>query len=397
MSRIVMAWELGAGTGHLAMLSAFGRKLVARGHDVSYLLRHLAGADTDIGGRCLQAPLWLGNTHGQQGLPQNYSEILLRYGYHDVTCLAALVRAWIGMFDLLQADLVVADHAPTALLAARIHGLPAVAVGAGFVVPTKRSPMARLRPWMSVPADRLAAADKWVLDNINQVVASHGGRPLAGVGDLFDVDARFLTTFMELDHYADRLPGDYVGPLDIDAGGETPVWPTGTGKRVFVYMAPDHRDFARIIELLNRMQLRALVCAPGIPETRRETLETAGVKISSRKYRLSELNDCDLGINYGSAGIINAMLRQGIPMLMLPTHLEQFTGAMRVQEYGCGRLINPDEPFPDCVPLFDDLLNNPAYRDNAAKFMQKYAAYRPHEVLDDLVGRIETLAGRNRS
>ena len=49
--------------------------------------------------------------------------------------------AWRQLLTLLNADLILADYAPTPLLAARCLQVPAVVLGTGFSVPPSVSPL----------------------------------------------------------------------------------------------------------------------------------------------------------------------------------------------------------------------------------------------------------------
>jgi hypothetical protein len=55
----------------------------------------------------------------REGPPLNYADILLRFGYADSNDLLGLVVAWRELMRLTGFELVLADHAPTAILAAR--------------------------------------------------------------------------------------------------------------------------------------------------------------------------------------------------------------------------------------------------------------------------------------
>jgi UDP:flavonoid glycosyltransferase YjiC (YdhE family) len=120
MSRILCAWELGGGTGHLHILGPVGQALRARGHDVTYVLRDLVTASRFSAfsdAQLLQAPI---NSRVSRLPPSiNYAELLNRVGYLDVDVLSALIEAWRGLLRLVGPDLVLAEHSPTALIAAR--------------------------------------------------------------------------------------------------------------------------------------------------------------------------------------------------------------------------------------------------------------------------------------
>ena len=63
MAKIEFAWELGAGTGHVATLLPIAAAVKARGHDARFLLRDVsAGADLDGAAEIPRegAPIWSG-------------------------------------------------------------------------------------------------------------------------------------------------------------------------------------------------------------------------------------------------------------------------------------------------------------------------------------------------
>ena len=119
MSTIVFAWELGGDYGHLSRLLPIALELRQRGHTPVFLVRDLLGAETLLtphGIAALQAPLWLGRVNGLPE-PIGYPEMLMRFGYLNAQALTGVCRAWRHLFALLKPDLLVLDHAPTALLA----------------------------------------------------------------------------------------------------------------------------------------------------------------------------------------------------------------------------------------------------------------------------------------
>ena len=121
MSKILLAWEHGADYGHVMRLATLARELVRRGHEPVLVLKDLAHAEPLLAGQgltVLQAPLWLGDV---SGLPQpaSYAETLLHLGFLHPQALTGLCRAWRSLLALTGPDVLVCDHAPTALLAGR--------------------------------------------------------------------------------------------------------------------------------------------------------------------------------------------------------------------------------------------------------------------------------------
>lgn len=399
MSRIAFVWELGTSYGHISVLLPFARRLKQRGHDVVLVLRELHNVSGILGNEIpiLQAPLWLPQLNGLPEPPLNYSEILMRYGYFNADGLAGLVGAWRSLFALHGSDVIVADHSPTALLAARSMGLAATTLGSGFYFPPRQTPMPNMRAWLNVPRGRLENSDTLVLNNMNTVLATHKVKPLASVGELFGIAENFLCTFAELDHYAQREPAKYWGACwNMEMGQET-AWPYGEGKRVFVYLEPQSRDFAKVLETIAVLCLRAIVCAPGISDNLRRQYESPRLIVSAKPFRLDKLlADCDLAIGYAGHGMTAGMLIAGVPLLLLPTHLERFLLAMRVAVTGVGIAVNPEAPLPDYPALIRMMLDAPGYRENARLFAKKYADFDQNEQQENIVARIEEIAARKQ-
>jgi len=399
MSRIAFVWELGTSYGHISLLLPFARKLKQRGHDVVMVVRELHNViNLSVEGMTvLQAPIWLPPMHGLPEPPLNYSEMLLRYGYFGPDGLAGLVSAWRSTFELLGCDVIVADHSPTALLAARSMSLAATTLGSGFYVPPRQTPMPNMRPWLNVPGGRLEQSDALVLGNMNTILSKYKVKPLASVSALFAIEENFLCTFAELDHYAQREPANYLGACWNMEMGQEAAWPDGEGKRVFVYLEPHNRDFTGVMEAIAALGLRAIVCAPGIAEDLRRKYESPRVIVSTRPFRLDRLlAQCDLFIGYAGHAMTAGMLVAGIPLLLLPTQLERFLLATRVASMGAGVAVNPEMPVPDYRVLIRTLLDETGYRENAQRFAKKYAGFSQDEQQENIVARIEEIAAHKQ-
>lgn len=392
MSHVAFVWELGAGYSYIAQFLPLVRELKARGHRVSLLLRELHNAQglaEAEGIAVLQAPVWLPQVQGLPEPPLNYAEILLRYGYHEAEKLGGIIDAWRSTFDLLKPDLVVASHAPTALLAARSLGLPAATLGTGFLVPPDENPTPNMRPWVEVPAQRLSSSDQLVLKGINALLTRYGVQPLSSLAQLFDVRAHFLCTFAELDHYPQRRDATYYGSTYNLDMGQPAQWPPGEGPRAFVYLEPNARDFEAVMAGLKVLGCRALVCVPGVSANTIARLQTDSVRISDKPFRLRELvADCDFAVTYCGHGIVSLLLMAGVPLLMLPNHLERFLTAWHVQTMGAGILVNPEEAPPQLDRLMDALAKEARYRSRARAFAERHADFDPAaqnlRIVDDM-------------
>jgi hypothetical protein len=236
-------------------------------------------------------------------------------------------------------------------------------------------------------------SDTLVLNNMNTVLAAHKVKPLVSVSELFGIEENFLCTFAELDHYSQREPAKYWGACWNMEMGQEVSWPDGEGKRVFVYLEPQSRDFASVLEAIAVLGLRAIVCAPGISDDLRRKYENPRIIVSTKPFRLDKLlAECDLAIGYAGHGMTAGMLMAGVPLLLLPTQLERFLVAMRVAAMGAGIAVNPETPPPDYVTVIRSMLDAPGYRENARLFAKKYADFDQSGQQENIVARIEEIA-----
>ena len=147
----MIAWELGAGYGHLQTFPDLTLTLRNRGHEVVFVVRDLSLAESVLGRHgfdCLQAPVW--PTHKAHPPTACFAEILTRFGYNHPDGLVSLVKAWRKLYGLLAPDVLLVNYSPTALLAAEGLDVPRLMIGTGFECPPMSAPLPSLMPWKNV-------------------------------------------------------------------------------------------------------------------------------------------------------------------------------------------------------------------------------------------------------
>lgn len=390
---ILYAWEFGANLGHIGTFLPVARELRTRGHAVHWVVAHPDQAARLLPGddfAWLQAP----NIRERQkkGAPLNYADILLRFGYADSTDLLGLVVAWRELLRLTGAQVVLADHAPTAILAARTLDIPVMMFGGGFFMPPQVHPTPNMRPWVPVPGERLLQNDLQVLAGINAVLARFERPPLATLTELFRVAEDSLLTFPELDHYDNRGPAKYWGTLPA-AVAAPPQWPATAGRRVFAYLRPNSAHFEAALQALHSLSAAVLVFAPGAPAQIVERFSAPHLKFSGEPVDLNSVaRQADAAVTYASPAATIAFLMAGKPALMIPGQLEQFLLARRVEQMGAGLLVNPEKPPHDLGSKLQRILEEPEFIGNARAFAQKYAAFPQQTIAVNLARRIEEIA-----
>jgi len=394
MARIELAWELGAGTGHFSTLLPIGLELKARGHELRFNLReHDVGLDLP-GAReipRLGAPIWVGPTPIPN--PLNLGEILINFGYADRTQFEPLLAAW--RERLAAADLVIANVAPAALLAARTLGIPAIEISQGFHVPPPVFPSPALRDWEAAPAARLEAADRQVLAAINAMLAARGSAPLGTLGELFTPHA-ILLTYPELDVYPARGAADFMGIVPTGERGAEPLWPAASGPRMFAYLYSYYAGLPNLLAALADLDVPTLVFCRGIDAALREKFRAAPIAFSDSPMSVARaLPQADLVICHGSHQMTAQALLAGKPLLLLPTQVEQMLISRRVERLGAGGAVAPVSAQTDFAIPLALAVEDENHAQNAREFAARYGGAPQESVVRTIAERCEALIAKS--
>ena len=393
MSRILYVWELGAGYGHVSSVLPLAVQLKERGHEVIFALRDLAHAERFLGRRgfaLLQAPIWTSDRRGPD-LPVSYAEMLANFGFLDRAGLTGMVKAWRELYRLVRPDLLVIDHGPTALLAARGTSIRRVLLGTGFASPPRTAPMPSLRPWLNISQDRLLESERQVMETINGLSRDLEMKPPETLADLFEVEEDFLCTFPELDHYP-RTDARYWGPFFASDEGVVPEWPPGRGERIFAYLSPAYRDFEKVVSQLGDLSCGTLIHAPGLSAKLIAKYQARNVVFSPEPVRMAQASrEADLVICHGGHGTTAASLLAGRPVLVLHRQVEQLLLAQKIVAGGLGKTVNLDSKNPSYKQLVRDILSDPRFAERAREFATRYADFDLAKQVDLIVARCEEI------
>ena len=398
MARIALAWEYGASFGHAAAIARLGEALRQRGHTVALILRELRPLQNLPEARALtvfQAPSW--TTDAPAYTPRSFAEVMAGAGYRDGITLAGLLGAWRALYAGWKPDLVIADFAPTALLAARAMGIRRATFGNGFFTPPRGRPMPPFRTDIPGQEQHLASSEDFVLRAVNGALEHLGFAPLEYLAQQFEADEDFLCTFPELDHYGPRPNAGYWGPrLSIDRGRLTD-WPEGRGKRVLVYLPAAQPSLDELFRQLRSRGAEVVAYIPRLDAARRAAFASPHIRMSEGPVRLDRLLPrCELMVSLGG-DIGPGTLAFGIPQLLFPQQFEQHITGHRVEALGAGLAVRgpgvqiaQNAPADVAQPL-ERVLTQPGFTLAARAFRARYPAWSPSEQLRRVVLRADEL------
>ncbi|MCY2952197.1 MAG: hypothetical protein NTU53_09505 [Planctomycetota bacterium] len=395
MANILLAWELGGGLGHIMQLLPLAEGLAKRGHRVFAALKDLSHAKAVFGNTvsCLQAPMRTRSVPDRFRPPVTFGHILHGVGFGDAREMTALGEAWRNLYEFTRPEVIIFDHSPTALLAARGFSAKRITIGSGFCCPPDTHPLANLRPWLASDSERLRQDEDRILANSNEALGDWGQEPLDHIGQIYsEVDECFLVTFKELDHFPGRGEARYWGAW-TQGGGKSPEWPKGGGRKIFGYLKPNPA-MPQILKSLSDLGHSTIIFVDGVPAKAQQQYSTATLRLECQPLDLKQVGrQCDVAIlNAGHGGTVS-MLMAGKPVLQLPIYLEQGLLARAVCQMGAGQEASLKRPETITQKL-QIMLRTDQYQEAAEAFSTRYADFQAQGQIDAMLGRVEELARR---
>lgn len=388
-----MTWELGGNVGHLHPLGTLARELKDRGHrvlaavkDIRTAERYLA--DAEIG--FVPAPVWFGSIDPQAPSAVNYAELLMRAGYLNADQVAGQIRAWLHLMEWVKPDLILANHSPSVLLAARIAGIKTMGFGSGFLSPPTMPLMPSFQPNARVPRERLAASEKKVLSVVNRALRQFGAAPLKVLSGMFDSCNHYFLTLPEADHYGARKNARYWGLIQSSRYAAHPVWPKGGGPKVYVYMSHEVRPYRSLLESLRQLGWPSLIVSRNINPQEISTLRAPNLAFSPELMNLESVAaQADVVVTNCNHATVVEMLQRGCRQLVIPLQMEQSMLAYRLSNQGLVVACDPD--LPCYLELLEKTNDNPILKSNVAKFHGIYGNMDPLKQRIALADDIEKL------
>jgi UDP-N-acetylglucosamine:LPS N-acetylglucosamine transferase len=397
VGRILLVWQLGGNFGHILPLLGLAKELRSRGYRVAFALENTRSAAGVLAGHkfpFVQAPVLRSAAPNLPREPASYPEMLFHFGFADPGALASALRAWREIYRKVAPQLIVFDHAPTALLAARDIGIPRVVFGTGFASPPRLTPMPSIRPWQDILLERLGASEQRALDTANSALRAINAPPLRFFHELFDAEENILATLPELDHYGARPNVRYWGPMFNHAQGLKPHWPDGKRRKAFVYIRPNSlafRPLARALQI-TATEIRTLWFAPGLTADACAKLETPSLRFVAEPVDIQPAaRSADMAILHGGHGTTAAALLAGVPLLLLPEHIEQMLLGRHVAALGAGVALNSESLGCNLMSTVEQLILDARFRTHARTFATKYSGSQSTNRERRLIARLDAL------
>lgn len=338
MPRVLLAWEGGAGRGHVVTLKTVAEALGAPAHVDAALsrmehARELAG----VCGAVFQgvALSYDSAARAARGQPKTatWGEFLCDLGFRDPEFLIRQIGWWRDVIVSRRIGLVVGDYAPCALLAARSLGVAGVGVGTGYGQPP--SDMDSFPVLIADHSERIYDEREMVLA-VNAALAHFGAPGVERAPEIYRVDDQLVRALPMLDPYRNWRKSAYLPPVadvasKIYAGGD----------EIFAYFSTTELNDPALVEAVATLGVPTRMFAPGASaETLARlagaphiTIETAPVPIDLIAQRSRMM------ANAAQNGTLSMGLACGLPQASAPQHLEQEFNARGLEAHGALRRL----------------------------------------------------------
>jgi hypothetical protein len=370
MATVLFAWELGANLGHLIPMARIAASLAGDHHRIIFALRDLTHARAVLGpeARVLQAPMWPIHRHfgAMSGAIASYTDILATVGFVDAEKLAAVATAWHSLIDMVQPDLVVADHSPGLLFALHGRDTTTVAIGTCFTMPPldyDQFPPVRSDHAPAIPEQRF-------LESVREVAMQMGVRRPQRLVDVFQTQHRVVFGLPELDPYRSFRREPVVAP----PGGLPAAQPWPRSERLFFYGGGHDSEFDILLQALATVDRPVEAYLRGDMAQAREFLRMRGMTVHETPPPLEAvLGTASHVLTQGGAGTVAAAYAAGRPQLVAAPHEEADVNADLLIQAGVGKRLTvgekPAKVAADIVAFLDD----PVLPDNALEAANRIA------------------------
>lgn len=351
MARIVLIWEMGADLGHITRLDMLACHLSNRGHNVTAIFSDLSSISEQYPDlqsapyRLIQGPSWSDRRLRLSRSPASLSEVLLSVGFYQPQIIADKLVQWQALLDQLQADVIIYDYAPTALLATRKLNCHKINLSDPFSNPPTCSPLPRFDRNAKVSDANLSVSESKLIHSINQATYQTGLMGIQKVHELFAADETFLLSIPELDPFAHLRRGEtYIGAFADEATKKNPLqWKKLPAKKVFAYLKPSWPNLEAFLAAISQLSVQGRFFIPGAPNNLLDRYHKADIEIVTSPYDLSSgLKDCDLTVCHGGHSTLLQSVLSGTPALLIPLQQEQQTIALRAVDSALAQTLAHD-------------------------------------------------------
>jgi hypothetical protein len=379
LPNVLLATESGLGRGHIANLAHMVKHM---GKDFNYFAglyrtNHCEELQS-LGVTTFQSlGLFFATAPDGSIIPEGHAtwaDYIFAIGLAREDVLRRNLVYWMNQMTLRNIRILVAEYAPTAILAAKILNaegwdITVMTVGTAYSLPPKE-----LESFPVILPDFTHSVRKEadVLQMINRVLADFKTPPLPRIAAIYDVDVTVALTFSFLDPYRKwRNPKDICPPrlnLNFDPS-------EASGDEVFIYFSSTEFDEPEVVQAFCDLPLPRRAYLPNASPADKAKLAESGVILEETPVSAQDMaRRSKLFVHAGQPGTITTSAMIGRPQIGLPQHLEQTFHARRAGQQGILELLErPNRTAQNIINLVQRSYHSASMQARAWAFAQDLA------------------------
>lgn len=344
--------------------------------------------------------LALNKSQGTNGL--SWAHWMQAHGFADVELMRTRFEWCLATLNITRPALVVADYAPTMLMAARTLGIPSVETGSAYGLPPSHLDVLpdlltvaqaltqKAEVVLAEPAEQIA-----LRDSINSALCPLGLPPLQRLAEVYTSDLALPRGVDIWDPYAGARHRPLLLPLE-----RMPPLAGRDATEVFIYLPKLAFKEPALLEALGRLPFPACLVAPDLSAPlAAQIAKSPHLRISNRLLGQAEIvARSRVILCAGQAGTLALAVLAGIPVLALPTHQEQLSNAVRAADKlpACRVLPRKARSADAIIDALAALLNERGLAETARHDALKLRATFPESAIDSYRRLIPPLLGTAR-
>ena len=392
--QMIIAWELGSGMGHTGRLRPLIDRFLASGLAVQCLAIREKDAARQLPCPVEEAP-WL-KSPPRDGISWigHLADSLAALGWQKPDHLKKSVDRWREVLIAKRPDVLVMDSAPTAMLASL--GLPIMTVWLAnhWSTPPRTNQILDLQSRLTGKPRSIPDTEPSVVDAINACLVDQDQVPIAHLYELFDrADVTPMLTIPEIDPYGPRADTEYLGIWGRQPGAAPPWAPCKHGPDtpgIFAYLKPfSHRGAT--LKLLAETSLPIQAFTPKLSKAEADSIQGDSIQcFTSPIDWLVKQQSTAFIVCHGGAGMTGRAIQLGLPILSLPTSLEQMAVTMRASQTGA--CVGADiQNISSIGSALEQMFSDESLFEAAGALGKKYEQYNPEQAAMELADTLLAL------
>lgn len=341
MKKVLFAWELGDGLGHVSRLLPIANILRDNGVECAFVVRNLIVTHSMIvreGYKVFQAPLVTpyAPPEVRDKVIASIGDVLATVGYVEPDKLTALTDGWAAIIDSFDPDLLITDYSPTAGLAA-FGERPVVPIGDWFTLPPGN--WSEFRTFKDAPN----RVDPERLQETVQEVQRRRGKALPDrVPALMHGARNFVVTIPELDpykNYREDTETSPLRPLPVPASQEPE-------QDYFAYLSHGYAGTQKALEALAQSNWTGDLYLRDANDEIRNRWRDRGLTIHNTPRPIEQaVASARVVIHHGGIGTLEQVLAIGRAQCIVPRHFEQQKNGEYLGKIGSATVMKSGNKF----------------------------------------------------